>query len=159
MRLILFAVAALIFMTDQACKSLVRAKIPLGARVELFPDKLVLTHVRNRGAANGLFADNRKALMFFTAAAVLSEVYTFFDLRKHFRHHKAAWLAFAMNAGGGASNLLDRVAKKYTVDYLHFCPNKKSLVLNIADLFILTGVLGLIIFYVKQLILRDTANG
>ena len=151
MRLIFFSVAALIFLADQVCKALVREKIPLGARAELIPGKLALTHVRNYGAANGLFAGNRKALMAFTAAAVLSEVRTFFELRKHFRHHKAAWLAFAMSTGGGASNIFDRMTDKYTIDYIQFWPRRKSPVVNIADIFILGGALARILI-VKRLL-------
>ena len=154
MRLTHLAAAALIFLTDQACKTAVLAKIPLGARVEVFPGKLVLTHIRNRGAANGLFEDNRKALMFFTAIAVESQARIFLELRKSFPQHNAAWLAFAMITGGGASNLIDRVTRKYSVDYLHFNPRGKSPVVNIADIFLLAGSIGLVIIYVKRMLSR-----
>ncbi|MCL2852912.1 MAG: signal peptidase II [Defluviitaleaceae bacterium] len=148
-----FMLAMIIFLSDQACKALVRAKIPLGESVEIVPGKFYIKNIRNHGAANGLFANNRRALMLFTAAAVMSEVRMFFDISKNFRHSKAAWLMFTMKAGGGASNVFDRVTRKYTTDYLHICPRKKSPVFNIADVFILIGALGLLIIYAKRLIL------
>ena len=158
MHLPFYIVAAVIFLVDQMCKALIEARIPLGERIEIVPGKLSLTNVRNLGAANGLFADNRRALMFFSAAAVYSEIKMFFELAKHFKHNKAAWLMFAMNTGGGASNLLDRIIGKHTTDYLHFFPHKKIPVVNIADIFIITGALGLIIIYVKRLILNVMTN-
>ena len=153
MYLLFLLIAPIIFLADQGSKALVRANIPLGESVDLIPGKLTLTHVRNKGAANGLFSNNRKALMFFSAIAVISDILTFFDLRRHYRHCKAAWLMYAMHIGGGASNLFDRLTKRPTIDYLQLCPRKKTPVFNIADIFILIGAVGLIIIYLKMLIL------
>ncbi|MCL2617328.1 MAG: signal peptidase II [Defluviitaleaceae bacterium] len=147
-------VALIIFLADQGSKALVRASIPLGEQVEVVPGKFAITHARNRGAADGKFANNRKAMSFFSIASLLGDLHTFYDLRKNFRNHQAAWLFFAMQVGGGLSNLLDRTILKHTTDYLQICPSrKKSPIFNIADIFLIIGGIGLLIIYMKQLIL------
>ncbi|MCL2618702.1 MAG: signal peptidase II [Defluviitaleaceae bacterium] len=150
----LIAVSALILLADQVCKSLARTNLKPGESVAVIPGRFHLTHARNSGAANGLFANNRRALMVFSFAAVLSEIQTFFELRRHFSDCKAAWWLFAVNIGGGASNLLDRLLGQPTIDYLHICPNRKSPIFNIADIFILIGTVGLLILYIKRIILN-----
>ncbi|MCL2619122.1 MAG: signal peptidase II [Defluviitaleaceae bacterium] len=154
MRLALILSAVLVFATDQACKALVREKIPAGGSIPVVPGKFHLTHVRNHGAANGLFARRPRTLMFFTWAAVAGEVNIFFDLCKNYRGDKLAWVFFALNIGGGASNVYDRLTGRPTVDYLQICPNRRSPAFNIADIFILAGSFGLLILAVKRLFSR-----
>ena len=146
-------IAAAVFMADQACKQLVDKHIPLGQSSDIVPGKLAITHLRNAGAAYGLFSNNRRALLFFTAISTLSIVQTFFDLSQHFKNHKAAWTLFAINVGGAASNIYDRLSKKFVTDYIHVCPQKRTPVFNIADICILVGIVGLLILYLKRFIL------
>jgi len=151
-------VAVTTFMADQACKWLVRKQIPLGTSQEILPNKLAITHVRNYGAANGFLADNPRALLIFTITAILGEVQTFFDLKKHFKFHKPAWMLFGLSIGGAASNIFDRLSDGFVTDYIHIAPPKRTPVFNIADICILFGAIGLIIIYLKQVTLTFRGN-
>jgi len=151
MYLLFVSTAAAVFMADQVCKRLVDKQIPLGQSSEIIPGKLAITHLRNTGAAYGLFSNNRRALLFFTATSVLGIVQTFFDLSKHFERHKTAWTLFALNVGGATSNIYDRLSKKFVTDYIQVCPQKKTPVFNIADICILVGMVGLLILYLTKI--------
>ena len=145
------SISVAVFITDQVCKWLVDKHIPLGQSKSIIPGKLAITHLRNPGAAYGLFASNRRTLLFFTAASVLSEVQTFFELSRHFKHHKTAWTLFALSVGGAASNVLDRLSKKFVTDYIQVCPQRKTSVFNIADICILVGAAGLMTIYLTRI--------
>jgi signal peptidase II len=123
---------------------LVRLSVPFGESREVVPGLFAIKHTRNTGAAGGLFASNPRTLRLFSILAVLSKVHTFFDMRRRMRDNKSAWLAFAMYAGGGASNLLERFTRGYVTDYLQVCPDENSPVFNMADVCIFKGSLGLL---------------
>jgi signal peptidase II len=44
--------------------------------------------------------------------------------------------------GGAVGNLIDRLTRKYVVDFFYFKP-KKSPVFNLADFFVIIGTIGL----------------
>ncbi len=57
-----------------------------------------------------------------------------------------AWFSVALIAGGAIGNIIDRIVNGFVVDFIAIWkwPN-----FNLADLFITTGILLLIIFYAK----------
>lgn len=148
-------IAIVTFLADQASKWFVRKNIPLGTSREALPGKLAITHLRNFGAANGLFADNPRALSALTLAAVWGEIKTFLDLSKHFKLHRPAWVLFGLSVGGACSNIFDRLSQGFVTDYVHINPPKRTPIFNIADICILIGTIGLLIIYLKQAILTS----
>src|SRR2546426_9184021 len=53
-----FLIAVIIFMMDQATKSIVARSLPLHETITVIPGFFSISHVLNRGAAFSLFADS-----------------------------------------------------------------------------------------------------
>ena len=59
---------------------------------------------------------------------------------------------FTLIIAGGISNLIDRIAKGFVVDYIELNHVLQGIVFNIADIFIVTGVILLVGMYAISMI-------
>lgn len=144
-RVLLIAVAVLVI--DQITKLMVIAWIPFQARIPLVDDLLALTHVRNTGAAFGLFSDApvapvRVGLVIVSVLAVgLIWAYA-----REGWHEPRIVVAFGFILGGALGNLIDRVRLSYVVDFVdvhwgrYHWPS-----FNVADMAITVGAISLFI--------------
>jgi signal peptidase II len=134
---------------DFVSKRWVEAAIPFGERLSVVEGFLYLTHVRNPGAAFGLFVDApaswRLVLFSIVSALALVMIVSFF--RRLAPGDRRTSGALALILGGAAGNFLDRVMRDEVVDFLHIrlwggfvWPD-----FNFADIFIVVGVLGLVL--------------
>lgn len=158
----IFALAALsVFAVDRVTKTWVEFALDLGERLHVVPGFFYITHVRNPGAALGLFSDAQpeaKAIAFGSAAA-LALIVVGVHLRSLAPGERRESMALAFVAGGALGNLLDRlpyVGTAGVIDFLHFdwwrgypWPD-----FNVADVAILLGVGGLIV----EMIARESAS-
>jgi signal peptidase II len=117
-------------------------------RVEIVEGFFYLTHVRNPGAAFGLFATwhSEWRLGFFIGISLLALGIVVSFFRKLAPGDRLSALALGFISGGAVGNLIDRVARHEVVDFLHFklwqgysWPD-----FNLADSFIVVGV-GLLV--------------
>ena len=146
----IFAAAALLSaFADQASKLLVDAKLDFSARVPVIEGFFYLTHVRNPGAAFGLFADSsptiRVTLFIGITLVALAMIASF--QRRLAPGDRFSALSLGLIMGGAVGNLVDRVFRGEVVDFLHFrlwggyqWPD-----FNLADSFIVVGVAFLVI--------------
>ena len=146
----IFAVAALLSaLADQASKLTVVAKLDFADRIPVIEGFFYLTHVRNPGAAFGLFADAsplvRVTLFIGVALVALAMIVSF--QRKLAPGDRFSALALGLIMGGAVGNLIDRLFRGEVVDFLHFrlwggyqWPD-----FNLADSFVVVGVAFLII--------------
>jgi signal peptidase II len=150
------AVAALVFLIDQAAKYVVTHPLQLQERLEM--NLLPIFDLRwteNRGVSMGfLTADSettRWLLVLLTGAIAL---FVFAWLWREKRRDDTFGLALVL--GGALGNILDRVRYGYVVDFLdlHFGEIRPFLVFNVADAAITIGVLLLL---VRALLMRDKA--
>lgn len=133
---------------DQVSKEIARAKLPSGASVVLLGGLLQLFHTKNPGAFLSLGSELPGTVRFIvvgvfvvgviTAAIILSlkeKVFNSLELN-----------SLAMVAGGGLGNLIDRIY--YNNEVFDFALLKlgplQTGVFNIADLFIVAGVVLLV---------------
>ncbi len=146
----IFAAAALISaFLDQASKFTVAAKLDYSDRISVIDGFFYLTHVRNPGAAFGLFADSSPAVrvtLFIGIAIVALAMIVSFQ-RRLAPGDRFSALALGLIMGGAVGNLVDRVFRGEVVDFLHFrlwggyqWPD-----FNLADTFIVVGVAFLVI--------------
>jgi len=64
------------------------------------------------------------------------------------KHRKLDWFyPLTLIFAGGASNLYDRIAYGYTVDYLYLWPYS---FFNIADILIITGCIIILVHFIKS---------
>ena len=129
---------------DQASKILVDQHLSYADRIEMIEGFFYLTHVRNPGAAFGLFNDGPPEirLTFFISISLVAIGIVVSFFRKLAPGDRLSALALGCILGGAVGNLLDRVLRGEVVDFLHFrlwggysWPD-----FNFADSFIVTGV-------------------
>ena len=105
---------------DQLTKAIVRSTVPLSASVEVVSGFMNITHVRNTGAAFGLFnaADFPFKTVAIAVVALAAIVWVGVYAAGLPRHHWLARLGLALIMGGAAGNLLDRVIIGSVVDFV-----------------------------------------
>ena len=121
------------FILDQACKYWVNRNIRVGeSRKSLIP-KMNITNIKNEGMAFGVLSDKRLMLCVFSIFGLIG---IFYEYRRARGFEK---LGAALMAGGGISNVYDRLVKGEVTDYMYFESNRSSPVFNLADVFVLMG--------------------
>lgn len=137
------ALSALVVVTDQATKAVVRSRFELHQSLEVIPGFFSLTLVHNYGAAFGLmnsaeFPFKTVLLSVVAAAALVALVLYAGTLPKEQRLARAG---LSLIAGGAAGNLIDRVTAGYVVDFVDlYWGNWHFWAFNVADAAITTGV-------------------
>ncbi len=148
------AVAAVIFVVDQAVKWVVTFPLQLPHRqtIELLPF-FTLRWLKNTGVSMGLLnADSDTGRWLLVALTVAIAAFVTFWMWREKRRDDSVALALVL--GGALGNILDRVRLGYVVDYadLHFGDIHPFLVFNVGDAAITIGVLLLL---VRALLTRD----
>ncbi len=140
------SIIGLVLILDQATKYLVEKHIRLYDTITIIPGFFNLTHVRNRGAAFGIFANVPgiwRGLFFISVTIIAVAVIGYLIRTATERMHL---IAFSLIAGGAVGNLIDRLRYTEVVDFIqwyvkdHFWPS-----FNIADSAISVGVALLVV--------------
>lgn len=131
--------AVLFFVLDQWSKWLIMARMDQGESIPLIDGIFYLTYVRNPGAAFGMLP-YKTAFFVTVTAAVLVGIVIFF--RYVPRGRTLLKTGLALQVGGAAGNLLDRLRFGHVIDFFDF---RVWPVFNIADIGIVIGVGILII--------------
>jgi signal peptidase II len=131
-----------IVVADQVTKALVRRSVPLYESKTIVPGLLDLTHVRNTGAAFGLFnaADFplKPAVMLGMAILALAAIAVYAaQLRPD---ERVARGGLALVLGGAVGNLIDRATTGYVLDFVDvYYGNAHFWAFNVADAAITVG--------------------
>jgi signal peptidase II len=147
MRKYFLLIAASVILLDRLSKWAVARFIPLRDSITVIPGLFLITHVENRGAAFGLFADSAfpwkiAALVCFSLIALLI-VGALLWKNGHVINTTTIGLSLIMGGAGG--NLWDRVMDGRVVDFLHFyIGNYVWPDFNIADSAIVIGAVLLV---------------
>lgn len=141
----------LIVIIDQITKFIVKTKLmPIG-NIDLIQGVFSLSYVENRGAAFGLFRDNKFLLIGATTIVTFFIIYYIVKTKKLNKFYKFSLLLIASGAIG---NLIDRVVLGYVVDFFHFYLTDifDFPVFNVADISVVVGTALLIIclIFVKE---------
>lgn len=151
------AIAAAIFVVDQAMKWLVTGPLELtyeGAQQKLLPF-FDFTMVYNKGVSLGLLRAETP-LMQWLLIALLASISLFVGIWLWREKARGDAIGLGMVLGGAMGNLIDRVRFGHVIDYadLHFGDFRPFLVFNVADACITIGVL---ILLARALLVRDKA--
>lgn len=129
------AIAVAVIAVDQITKSLIRGWLAVGERWPADWTVIQLSHVRNTGAAFGMFQGSGDILII--AALVGIGIMTFYllTLPAHSR-----WYTVALSAvlGGAMGNLIDRVRLGHVTDFID--PTHYP-AFNVADSAIVCGII------------------
>jgi signal peptidase II len=142
-----FLIAALVVIFDRLAKWIVDKNIALHESVAVVPGFFHLTHVENRGAAFGLFAESPSewkiavlVLFSLVALVVVSAL-----LWKNSHAMTTTGVGLALILGGALGNLWDRLVSGQVVDFLDFYVGSYHWpAFNLADSAIVVGALLLV---------------
>ena len=145
-----------IVLIDMATKYLVSTSMALHQSIPLINGVFHITYVLNDGASFGIFRGGR---WFFVAITLILigfiAGYVIYKKEKN----KLYLLSAAFIIGGGIGNLIDRVLTGKVVDFFDFCLINFA-VFNVADCFIVVGVILMLIYcIVEEIKAKKTKNG
>ncbi len=123
---------------DQLTKFLVVELIPLNNSVILIRNFLKFYYIQNTGAAFGMFSG-------YTVLLVLFTFFVLYFLYKEIKDNKVDNLnlcTLVLLFAGAIGNLIDRVFRKYVIDFISFTLFKHEMaIFNVADIYITFGVI------------------
>jgi signal peptidase II len=142
-RLSYIVVSLAILLFDQVTKAIIAATIPLHSSISVIDGFFDLTHVKNRGAAFGLFATIESPMRTVLLNCVAFGV--FFAVLAYALRSSAQWtrlqVGLALILGGALGNLVDRVRFGSVTDFLDFyVGSHRWPAFNVADSAITIGV-------------------
>ena len=127
------ALALVVFVMDQAIKSIVEGAMRVGESITLITGFLSLTYIKNDGGAFGILGGNQLILLVGSTVAFVVVLWMLLSGRPS----KAMMLGCGLILGGAAGNLLDRLSSGEVTDYIHF---SFWYIFNAADAAIVVGV-------------------
>jgi len=147
MRRFHFLIAVLIVLLDRATKWAITRHIPLHGGFQVIPGFFRITHVENRGAAFGLFAESpgewKVAMLVLFSIVALVIVAALLWRNSHSMTSTGVGLALIL--GGALGNLWDRLLNGRVVDFLLFYIGQYQWpAFNVADSAIVIGA-GLLV--------------
>ena len=129
---------------DQWVKAWVMGHLQMGETTSLFPGFLELMRVHNYGAAWSSFA-GQKWLLLGVTGVILAVV--LWVLARKIVRHPLGICACCLILSGGIGNIIDRLRLGYVVDMFHFQFWPSYPVFNVADIFVVAGVILFLLYY------------
>lgn len=158
--LIALAAVILLIAADQITKLLISSNFEIGQSKHIINGLLDFTYVQNKGAAFGMFANQRWIFLILTTVLLaLIIAFWFKGYITHFTGKTAAVLLVA----GGIGNMIDRLFLGYVVDFIDISPLFNFAVFNVADCCVTVGAVFLavyILFFMedKELFKKEKAS-
>ncbi|HVY54703.1 MAG TPA: signal peptidase II [Thermodesulfobacteriota bacterium] len=114
-------IAALVVIIDQISKWLVVTYVPLYGKINLLPF-LDVTHIRNPGAAFGIFRELPESLRLpmFVLVLFAAVVVIIYFLSKTGNNDRLLVVSLALILGGAIGNSIDRFRLRYVTDFIDF---------------------------------------
>ena len=134
-------------LADQYTKLLAVSHLKGKASFILIRDVLELSYLENTGAAFSSFEGKQVFLIILTALVILLLVWKYITLPED-RRFTLMRLCILLILSGAGGNLLDRLTRRYVVDFIYFVPVNFPK-FNVADIYITCGValLAVLLFF------------
>jgi signal peptidase II len=146
-------ITGIILGLDQASKILVDKVMAIHQSIEIIPNFVSLTYLRNTGAAFGFLAGARSPwrIVFFAAISSVAIGCIFYLIRGLRPQQKWILVSLSLILGGAAGNLIDRLRLGEVIDFidLHWYHTHWP-AFNVADSAISTGVVLLFIQMLRR---------
>jgi len=145
--------AILVLVADQITKNLVIERVPENSSIEIVRGFLYITHVKNSGAAFGMFQGYTNILAIISMVAIVLIIILKVILKLDFAFYNVS-LGFIL--GGAIGNLIDRYFMGEVTDFINltFIP-----VFNIADSSLVIGFCLLIILIIREYFKKEKTRG
>lgn len=144
MNVYFFVSAVCILILDQVTKYIIIEKLPVNSSIEVIRGFFYITHVKNSGAAFGLFQDSIGTLTIISIVAIVLIIILKIILKLNYAFYNVS-LGFIL--GGALGNLIDRYFVGEVTDFINFTYWP---VFNIADSFIIIGFCLIIILILRE---------
>ena len=108
---------------------------------------LKFTYLKNSGAAFGILSGN---IIFLILITIFFIYYIIVEMKNNI-NNKLPLISYILILSGACGNLIDRVLRKYVVDFISFkIFGKDMAIFNIADIYITFGVFLLFFIMIKE---------
>lgn len=136
----LWALAVILIISfDQIVKHVISNNLSIGTAKQVIPNFFYISHYENTGIAWSLLSNGRYIIIIVTSVIAVAVGYYLYKSQK-----TMVKLSLSMLLGGALGNLIDRIFKGSVTDFLEFHFGSYSFpVFNIADIFVVTGVVVL----------------
>lgn len=142
---ILFIITLILL--DQLSKLLIIKFFNVNEGINIIKGFLKLFYIKNTGAAFGMLSGN----IFLLSMITIILIYYLIKELKNNMSNKLSRISFALILSGAIGNLIDRVFRKYVVDFISFTLfNHEMAIFNIADSYITIGVILLMYVIFKE---------
>ncbi len=142
-----YIIAFFFFIIDLISKQVITHVISFGESIQVIKNFFYITYVKNNGAAWSILEDHRILLLIVPVIAL-------FIINKYMNHEKLSnieSISYGIIMGGIIGNLFDRLCFGYVIDFLDFkLFGYNYPVFNLADTFIVIGILILIIDMIRK---------
>lgn len=145
--------AVCVLILDQVTKYIIIEKLPISSEIEVIRGFFYITHLKNTGAAFGLFQDSTRTLTIISFVAIALIIILKIMLKLNYAFYNVS-LGFIL--GGALGNLIDRYFVGEVTDFLNFTfwP-----VFNIADSFIIIGFCLIILLILREYFKKGKTQG
>lgn len=141
-------IIAINIVIDQISKVWVRANFAYGEIKQIIGDSFVMQYVENKGAFLGMGSEMNETLRLLLLLVLPTLVlgYLIYYLITNSALDKLSLFAFCCIAGGGISNVFDRIAFGSVTDFFYIYLNDtiRTGIFNIADMSVTFGMLVLL---------------
>ena len=145
---IFFVTAAVIILLDQITKHYIDSYMSVGDSFTVIQGLFNITHVRNPGAAFGIFSKSPEIFrtVFLIAVTSAAMVLILYYIRTNRERGGLLNLAMSLIFGGAIGNLVDRIRFGEVIDFLDFYIGSNHWpAYNVADSAISTGAVLLLL--------------
>lgn len=118
----LAVIAPLVVLLDQFTKWMIMTRMALGEKTTVWEGYFDIVHVRNQGAAFGIFSEWNhpyREWFFFAISAVALIILISLYIKSR-PDERRIQIPLALILGGAVGNLIDRLARGEVVDFLRF---------------------------------------
>lgn len=138
-------ILTLIFLLlDIVSKVLVSKYIVLEKSIKIINDFFYITYVRNTGVAWSMFSSKTILVLLVSSFIILGIILYIYNNRPK---NKLEKLAYSMILGGAIGNFVDRIIYGYVIDFIDIkIFGYDYPIFNLADSFIVIGVILLVIY-------------
>lgn len=139
----------ILVIVDQIVKFLVSTYLNY---IDVIPKFLYLSLEKNYGVAFSMLWNNRLLILIISLLLILFLIYLLNkDYLSKGKNNKLLNVTYGLLFGGILGNLIDRIVRGYVIDYIGvYIFNYKFPVFNLADSFIMVGVIFMIISTFKE---------
>lgn len=130
----------MLILSDHISKFWAEKKLKGKKVITILPNALELRYAKNYGAAYNLFEKHRIFLLLVNIGLLFFVSYLYIMAQGI-----SEITAYAFILGGGYGNFISRIHKKYVTDFIYF-KIKKAPIFNLADFFIIIGVVFYYLF-------------